>query len=179
MGKKPSPSPPLSDEQAIAQAFGISVADFKVLAGGDPSYNCIAYAAGDSTDWWQPIIPPQLLVGPNAPLPYWPSGAPRNRTLNAYEKAYSTVGYSRFTKAKVKLPADAEYVALFADASGNVLHAAYLPLGGTKWHSKCGPGPLIEHDLAKLEGAKYGTVQRFLRREPKDKKPKPAPAPVT
>lgn len=40
------------------------------------TYNCIAYAAGDDTVWWQPL-PPNVY--------YWPRGIPKSYGLAAYK----------------------------------------------------------------------------------------------
>jgi hypothetical protein len=48
-------------------------------------YNCIAWAAGETvTCWW----PDRLNIG------YWPPGVPREETLEAFIRAFETLGYT-------------------------------------------------------------------------------------
>jgi hypothetical protein len=61
-------------------------------AAGD--YNCIAWAAG-RTDvaWW----PDPQGIG------YWPEGAPRAETLDAFCRAFESIGYSRRAPPKLAM----------------------------------------------------------------------------
>jgi hypothetical protein len=49
------------------------------------NYNCIAWAAGDTTQWWWPDQFNQY---------YWPNEAPRAETLQAFIEAYELLGYT-------------------------------------------------------------------------------------
>jgi len=68
-------------------------------------YNCIAWAAGQSTKWWWP--------GPDVELEYWPETATRAETLDAFQEALASVGYAKCQDAD--LEPGFEKVALFAD----------------------------------------------------------------
>ena len=48
-------------------------------------YNCIAWTAGDDSHWWEPDP---------LDLYYWPPGIPRALTVDAYLKAYGTLGFT-------------------------------------------------------------------------------------
>src|SRR5688500_3985810 len=49
----------------------------------DAGYNCIAWAAGESGRWWWPDG-----------LNFWPAGAPRLATIDAFTRAYGSLGYT-------------------------------------------------------------------------------------
>jgi hypothetical protein len=125
---------------------------YRVTSSADDAYNCIAWAAADTTRWWGPGDPART---------YWPSGVARSETLAAFRDAFATVGY---------LPHDLidpepgfEKVALFAGAEGTPTHAA-RQLNNGRWTSKLGVEVDIEHALEDLTGAVYGSVVQILRR---------------
>lgn len=118
-------------------------------------YNCFAWAAGDATRWWQPG---------RLPFTFWPAGAPRVNTLEAFEAAFATLGYSRCEGAD--LDAGLEKIAIYGDEAGHPTHAArQLPDGS--WTSKLGTLEDIRHDLAQIEGGEteYGSVVLILSRQ--------------
>jgi hypothetical protein len=126
---------------------------FRVTSPRDRTYNCIAWAAGVTADWWWPI-------GETRPA-FWPTGVAREETLSAFCEAFATLNYT-------VCPSDApepgfEKVALFADAAGIPTHAA-RQLPGGRWTSKLGQADDIEHDLHDLEGGLYGTIALVLKR---------------
>jgi hypothetical protein len=49
-------------------------------------YNCFAWAAGSSSEWWNPF---------DIDNDYWPDGVPRKETVEAYTLAYNGVGYNK------------------------------------------------------------------------------------
>lgn len=117
----------------------------------DARYNCIAWAAGDSSrHWWPPDSPPQI---------HWPiDGA--DDTLDGFIQAFQALGFERCENGD--LEAGFEKVAFYADTEG-VSHAArQLPSGS--WTSKIGKNFDIEHTLAGLSGGQYGHVVAFMKR---------------
>jgi hypothetical protein len=119
-------------------------------------YNCVAWAAGFSDDWWWP--------GPEATT-YWPPGAPREETLDAFESAFAKFGYESCATGNPEL--GFEKVAIFADSDGVPTHAARsLPNG--RWTSKLGRREDIEHELSAIAGDSYGSPARFMKRAFKD-----------
>ena len=131
---------------------GLATTTFHVTSPPDPDYNCIAWAAGDTTIWWWPL---------ENPLGYWPPGVPRERTLKAFTAALATRGYGLCSGEE--LEQNWEKAVLFADASGLPTHAArQLPTG--RWTSKLGEREDIEHELRALEGDIYGTVALVMKR---------------
>jgi hypothetical protein len=136
---------------------------YRVTSPADRKYNCIAWAAGDTTQWWWPI---QL-----DPLekPSWPPGVPRLETLDAFREAFATLGYVVCDDDRCE--AGYEKIALFA-LEGVPKHAARQLTNG-HWTSKLGRGEDIEHALHDLTGTVYGAVALFMKR------PRPAAASET
>jgi len=122
---------------------------YKVTSPSDRRYNCIAWAAGDSLQWWWPILPY-----------HWPDGVSREVTLDAFIQAYGTVGYLSCSDGS--LEPGIEKVAIYAIGT-DVKHAArQLPNGN--WTSKLGKEVDIEHTLEGVAGSVYGTAVHFLQR---------------
>ena len=114
-------------------------------------YNCIAFAAGDTTrNWW-----------PNSTMAYWPKDAPEKETIYSFLKLYKNLGYKNCKNGSFEN--GFEKVAIYA-LDNKVKHAAHqLPNGN--WASKLGQDVDIEHETVEsLEGPCYGTVVRYLKR---------------
>ena len=79
----------------------------------DPRYNCIAFAADDTTRRWWPVL---------SPFYYWPPGAPKRETLAAFVAAYGTRGYVPCPDGN--FDAEMEKVVIYCDADGVPTHAA-------------------------------------------------------
>jgi hypothetical protein len=121
-----------------------------------PNYNCIAWAAGDDKNWWEPD---QALDW------YWPPLAARKYTVEAYIQAFNSVRYSVCRDSAVE--EGCEKIALFAIPAITGLrptHAArQLPNGN--WTSKLGPCEDIEHfALESVNGPTYGSPVVFMSR---------------
>ena len=140
-------------ERLRAIFSGLRTTPFRITSPADPTYNCIAWAAGDTTDWWWPLDDVRRF--------YWPPGVPREVTLAAFASALMTVGYVQAGDESSET--EFEKVAVFADSAGIPTHAArQLPSG--RWSSKLGQAEDIEHELRALEGDVYGKVALILRR---------------
>jgi hypothetical protein len=130
---------------------GLAGSGYAVTSPATAVYNCLAWAASEDDRWWWPD--PMGVY-------FWPSGVPREETLAAFLAAYATIGYTPTTETTA-MP-NVGKVALYSH-SGNPTHAArQLPDG--RWTSKLGQGVDIEHELADLVGAVYGTVAVILAR---------------
>ena len=96
---------------------------------------------------------------------YWPPGVPRRETVEAFTKAYGTLGFAPCEDGT--LEPGKEKVAIFAVALGTrrvPTHAA-LQLENGEWTSKLGPFEDIIHKLVgDVSGPAYGTVECFLSR---------------
>ena len=138
----------------LAAAFpGLAKGDYRISSLSNTDYNCIAWAANDTTNWWWP--------GPNLEDEYWPPGVPREPTITAFQAAFESIGY--VLCADEGLESGFEKVALFADAQAKPKHGARQLQNG-RWTSKLGEWVDIEHALHDLEGALYGSVVRLLKR---------------
>ena len=117
-------------------------------------YNCIAWAAGDDTDWWWP--------DPDTDS-YWPAAAPFEETMESFRAVFEALGYRECATAD--LEPGFEKVAIFTKA-GLPKHAArQLPNGN--WTSKLGEWQDIEHQYLNAVGSNasiYGNVALLLSR---------------
>jgi hypothetical protein len=121
----------------------------------DTLYNCIAWAASDTLNWWWPDDPD---IGDG----YWPDGVPRELTIPAFLAAFQTVGYKECDDGD--LEKGFEKIALYADKSSEPTHAA-RQLSDGRWTSKFGDYEDVRHiNLACLEGPFYGKVVAFMKR---------------
>ena len=119
----------------------------------DPDYNCIAWAAEDSSNYWWPVG--------EGPRIFWPPAVPREETVAAFEAVFRMLGYT--VAADESLEPGFEKVALFANGDGEPTHAA-RQLSSGLWASKIGKLEDIEHQLWALEGDTYGRVVLILTR---------------
>ena len=119
-------------------------------------YNCIAWAADNSTRWWWPDP---------ANIGYWPPNIPRVETVDTFVMAYALQGY--VTCQDSTLEAGIEKIAVYGLHVGGVVyptHAARQLVDG-KWTSKLGNFEDITHDtLDCLNGPRYGFPVCFLSR---------------
>ncbi len=131
----------------------LSSNEYQITSPKTIDYNCIAWAAGDTQQWWWP--------GEGLDNDYWPPGVPRERTQEAFVAAFATLGYVVCDSEDFE--AGYEKIALFADADGPT-HAS-RQLANGRWSSKLGKLEDIEHWLHDLEGNVYGKVAVVMRRE--------------
>ena len=113
-------------------------------------YNCIAYAAGDTSQWWAHL-----------PNRYWPSHATRSNGIASLREVFAGMGFEQCDDSRVE--GGYQKVALYEE-HGIWAHAAVqLPNGA--WRSKMGRGPVIEHRSPEsLAGGDYGDPTVFMRR---------------
>jgi hypothetical protein len=139
----------------LEQIFpGLQGQPYQITSPPHDGYNCIAWAAGDTTDWWWPDAPD---------LPdssYWPPGVSRVTTLDAFRAAFATLGYA--VCEHDHLEPGYEKIALYALA-GLPKHAS-RQLSSGRWTSKLGPMHDIEHALHDLTGTVYGSVVLVMKR---------------
>ncbi len=128
-------------------------------------YNCIAWAVGDDSTWFDP-----------APGYYWPDGVFRSCDVKDVMHALAVEGGFVVVAEGEGTPAAMERLAIYADSEGFTHVARQLPNG--RWASKLGDWEDIEHaTLTALEGNFYGSVVQYMQR-PWPKKGKP-PKPKT
>jgi hypothetical protein len=142
----------LSDEDAKGLP---NLGTHQVTSPKTPDYNCIAFAAGDDTRWWEPASYPW-------PNYYWPDGATRGVELAALRSCFESLGYETCPHGSVE-PGFSK-VALFALADGEWTHAA-RQLADGQWTSKLGRDEDITHpNPESLHGPLYGTVAVYMKR---------------
>lgn len=129
---------------------GLDGWDYEVTSEPTHTYNCIAFAAGDDSIWWDPFEDEDY---------YWPEGAPRQYTLDAYLRAYELDGFARCDDDTVEEGHDK--IALYVGDKGGV-HAA-RQIDAVYWKSKLGLLHDIQHPLNALV-EEYGAVRVFMRR---------------
>jgi hypothetical protein len=118
-----------------------------------PRYNCIAWAASDDTRFWWPS-------GPGQPA-YWPSGIPRQVTLQAFILAFQQLGYA-VTSSSTWCP-EHDRIAIYT-LHDIPTHAA-RQLSAAEWTSKLGPYIDISHTTPQaIEGPAYGVVAVYMER---------------
>lgn len=119
----------------------------------DPKYNCIAYAADVLNKWYWPD---------NTPLAVWPPNIPKVETLDAFKALYQSIGYTDCADGSCR--AGFDKVAIYANAAGNITHAAVFKSSDGVWKSKLGVSWDIEHEINGLDGPYYGSPIAFLER---------------
>jgi hypothetical protein len=133
----------------------------RITSPASPDYNCIAWAANDTTRWWQPGV-------------YWPVALPPDEHgLGALEQAFRALGCTPCDDAN--LEAGFEKVALYGSSGFLYTHAArQLPNG--KWTSKLGRSEDIEHDAPEdVAGGVYGEVVGYMKHPAAKGQPAAAP----
>lgn len=132
----------------------LSAANHRVTSPPTTTYNCVAWAAGDTTRWWQPGR-------------YWPI-ATDSTGVAEMEAIFAAIGFEHCLDGVFEL--GYEKVALFG-VGRSYSHAARQLQNG-KWTSKLGRAEDIEHESPEdLAGGMYGNVATFMRRanvQPKD-----------
>lgn len=138
-----------AEAQLIGQFPRLASSPFEITSDCTRRYNCIAWAAHDQNHFWWPGA-------------FWPKGAKKKVTRNAFITAFGTKGFKRS-----KLQAYEEgydLIVLYEDADGRPTHAARLLPDG-RWSSKLGSSHDIAHTLEGLEGQRYGKPAIYLRRK--------------
>jgi len=92
---------------------------------------------------------------------YWPPGVPREVTIDAFVRAYATLGYAQCDDAV--LEPGFEKTVIYAIGATPTHAARQLATGA--WTSKLGRQEDIEHATPEdVEGPAYGKVTVVLRR---------------
>lgn len=126
--------------------------NYKIISPKTADYNCIAWAGGDiHTVWW----PDPLNIG------FWPGEAPRVESLEAFIKAFETLGYAVCNSAKYE--EGFEKISIYTDAGGKPTHAA-RQLNSGLWTSKLGRLYDIEHEVQGVSDSGYGDIVAYMRR---------------
>ena len=138
-------------EDGLVSAFPkLATEGFEIVAPATKRYNCIAFAAGDTSRWWA-----------YPPLDYWPESAARSAAIASLEAAFAAIGFEPCDGGGVE--PGFEKIVLY-EQQGEWTHAAVQTPRGA-WRSKMGPGPVIEHQNPEsLSGQLYGNPTVYMRR---------------
>lgn len=135
---------------------------YEVVDDETDVYNCIAYAAGDTTRWWWP--------DPFG-VYYWPLSK-REQTVECFIEMFESLDYSkcrcslkRRSLVKIALYYDPVGCASLRITAGSPTHAAIQQNNGT-WRSKLGDWELIEHRTLKSLNGTDPTGVRISYGEP-------------
>ena len=121
-----------------------------------PRYNCIAWAAGDNSRWWEPDPFGQY---------YWPPNIPRTFTTDAFLQAYGMLGFRLCFDGILKQGVEKLAIYGKGPAGAEVPTHAALQLPDGTWTSKLGNCEDVTHTTAdNLNGPCYGHVLCFLAR---------------
>lgn len=98
----------------LTRAFPELVAQgYRECSPTSEKYNCIAWAAGQESQWWWPFQHPAY---------YWPEGIARVVTLDNFIQAFATLGYQVCATEDVET--EFEKVALYALDEANACRAS-------------------------------------------------------
>jgi hypothetical protein len=138
---------------------GLRTAPHKITSEATPSYNCVAWAAGQTDAWWWPD--PMYIS-------FWPAGIPRVESMDMFVRVFEGRGY--FLRETADVEYGFEKIAIYMDQEGRPTHIArQLPSG--LWTSKLGKLEDIEHAApGDLNGSRYGSAAVFLKRKTQHKR---------
>ena len=117
------------------------------------TYNCVAFALGDTQRWWWPFSLP-------ASGAYWPTEGPRAETIESFQVTFRSHGF--VSEEGEAVAEGVAKIALFAKGARPV-HVAVQREDG-RWTSKLGTQWDIVHPLRALEGDEYGEVWGIFAR---------------
>jgi hypothetical protein len=139
------------DYRKILRFPNLDRTEYELTSQETVDYNCFAFAAGEEDCRWDPVDPDG----------YWPDGVPRELTLDAFIKAYQTIGYECCDNRELEV--GFEKIAIYT-YNGEPQHVARQEKDGM-WKSKLGDWEDIKHELEGLENPHYyGVVQQVLKR---------------
>lgn len=127
----------------------LTASHYRSTSPPDVSYNCVAWAAGDTEHWWQPGV-------------HWPVPSSRDDFgVGVLERAFQALGYEPCPDESPER--GFEKVAVYGFGFLYTHVARQLPNG--KWTSKLGKAEDIEHDSPEdVAGGVYGEVVQYMRR---------------
>ena len=124
--------------------------EFTVVDPPSDLYNCIAYAAGDTSQWWD-----------HTPRGYWPLYATRSKRIESLQEVFVGLGFEECDDGTFQ--SGYQKIVLYED-QGTWEHATIQMPNGA-WRSKMGRGPVIEHRSPEsLSDGPYGNPTVCMRR---------------
>jgi hypothetical protein len=142
--------------QEIEKQFPkLKFSDYKLTSQDTIDYNCVAWAAEDTENWWWPDADN---------IHYWPLNVPREETLEAFIQVYQIIGYE--VCENNVLEKGFQKIAIYTNDNKIPTHVA-RQLPSEKWTSKLGQNEDIEHETPEsLTGdyPAYGVVSCFMKK---------------
>ncbi len=122
-------------------------------------YNCIAWAAEDTSFPWWPKRPEEEWR--------WPPSVPREESLDCFVQAFETLGYQTCDDGTYE--SEYQKVVIYVNDQGTPKHMArQLTTGPNKgwWTSKMGVRniDICHRSVKDLEGEGYGKAKQYMRR---------------
>lgn len=142
-----------TDRKAVLERFfpDLKGHTYRITSPRTNRYNCVAWANGVATKWWQPM-----------PGYYWPASVPTDGTADSYIKLFALCDFAPCGDGF--LEAGVEKIAVFSD--GYAFRHVARQLADGKWTSKLGSLEDIEHESPDvLCGDEYGNVVAFMKRD--------------
>jgi len=134
----------------VNRDFPSAVGAYRKSSDENVAYNCIAYAAGNITEWWSHL-----------PGYKWP--AYRSPAIWSLIDVFKALGYEERPANDTAF--DIKYDKLALYAKGDLRKHAARQLESGKWTSKLGEDEDIEHDNPDcLCGTKYGNIFCVMRK---------------
>jgi hypothetical protein len=161
MGKEPVFR--TADIERLRRRFPkLTIGNSRPTSPAEPEYNCIAWAAGDDTIWWE-----YDRSNSSRGKVYWPPEIQEGHTIESWEKVFELEGnYRRCRKQDGTFRWGIEKIAIY-EKNGVPTHVARQSASG-KWTSKLGKGIDIEHKsldyLIGFVGSEYGEVRVYMER---------------
>ena len=145
-----------SSKEAIERDFPrLRQEVYDIRSPVDPKYNCIAFAAGDYSRWWEKPY--------GSPNHYWPPSVNGDETINDWIAAFRMLNYEISDSPQSEKGFDK--IAIYGTGSGEATHVA-IQHDGEEWMSKLGKGNDIAHRTPEsLESECYGKVLVFMKRK--------------
>ena len=153
-----APRVPTKDEKKMLKELfsGMDVETVMISREADSTYNCLAWTLGMTDSW------------------VWPWTGQKTATKAEFDALYKKHGFESKTDGPI---------ASFGLDRNKLTHGSISGTGhGTRWESKLGQGPCIQHKLGEVTSpALYGSVQGFyaktaLRLDGRPVLAKPQPA---
>lgn len=148
----------------LEQSFPrLTAENYKLTSPKDEAYNCVAWAVGDTNNFWDDVS----VKGYRIKGYYWPPGISAD-TLDGWKRVFEIHGYNQCDSDAFE--SEFEKIAIYVDAYSNPSHVA-RQTGTGEWTSKLGKGYDIRHKtLDALEGEEYGKVAIIMQRPCRDGK---------
>jgi hypothetical protein len=134
----------------------LASAGYSIKSPVDPKYNCVAFAVGDTSNFWYDAKVNGY---------YWPPGCSSAETIEGWVCVFLLHGYVDCDDDSFE--SEFERIAIYGSVN-HPEHVARQTASG-RWVSKMGKGCDIEHlTLASVESEIMGRVMKIMKRRCRD-----------